>query len=88
MIRITAAVATLFIGVLPVDAKTCRAAQDVPPGVRVPSAPGCKATAGPGPQAREPQHVRTEQKSGFIDIGNGTAVRINGRVRAETVFHR
>ena len=88
MIRITAAVAIVFVGVLPVGAKTCRAAHDVPPGVRVPLAPGCKAALGQATQAREPQQLRTGQRSGFIDLGNGTEVRINGRVRAETVFHR
>lgn len=36
----------------------------------------------------EEGELRSNQKSGFIDLGNGTEVRVNGRVRVETRIAR
>jgi len=65
----------------PVVAKECRTS-DVPPGVRVQLPPGCdrwdRSTA-----ADLPRRDGLRSKSGFVDLGNGTTVRIGGRVRVE-----
>jgi len=62
-------------------AKECRM-PDVPPGVRVQLPPGCKDPL----EARRLEAQRQESlkaNQGFVDLGNGTQVRIGGRVRAE-----
>ena len=55
---------------------------DLPPGVRLPDRPGCPATR--TPEARP----KPGREPGFVDLGNGTEIRINGRVRAEGRFDR
>jgi hypothetical protein len=62
------------------SAEDCRPA-DAPPGVRVPDRPGCQPLR-PG----KPAETRSKagREPGFIDLGNGTEVRISGRVRVET----
>ena len=60
-------------------AKDCRD-PDAPPGVRVPDRPGCKSPAVTGAKAAP----RQGRETGFIDLGNGTEVRVSGRVRVET----
>ncbi len=60
----------------PAQTRDCRP-WDLPPGVRMPDRPGC-------PPARVPEaRPRPGREPGFIDLGNGTEVRINGRIRAE-----
>ena len=54
----------------------------LPPGVQVQLPPGCKAPLRAGrTEARSQDRLRANE--GFIDLGNGTQVRISGRVRAE-----
>ena len=70
----------------PVLAKECRM-PDLPPGKEVRLPPGCEEPFDTGrSKAQRKGNLRTEQ--GFIDLGNGTEVRIGGRVRAETGFSR
>jgi hypothetical protein len=73
--------AVALVAAVPAAAKECRM-PDVPPGVRAQLPPGCdrfdKAAAA---KASEQSAARGE--AGFIDLGNGTKVRIGGRVRAE-----
>jgi hypothetical protein len=69
----------------PAGAKECR----------TPGAEGRARSAAPRPCASEAlrQDSRQERLSagrtpGFFDLGNGTEVRIQGRVRADAMFHR
>jgi hypothetical protein len=62
-------------------AKECRTPH-LPPGMEVRLPPGCEEPLPAGrSKAQRQGNVRAEQ--GFIDLGNGTKVRISGRVRAE-----
>ncbi len=47
--------------------------EDLPEGVRLPPPPGCDV----------PAHAPTTAPRGFYDLGDGTTVRIGGRVGAE-----
>ena len=87
MVR-SAIAAGLVLGcAMPAGARDCRPA-DPPPGVRVQIPAKC--------EARKPQPVRGSEHPpaqagrdpGFVDLGNGTTMRIGGRVRADSVFHR
>ena len=61
------------------SAKDC-APGNLPPGVRVPERPGCKAKqAAAGVQGR----LKQGRNPGFVDLGNGTEVRISGRTRIQ-----
>ena len=89
MMRLTnwalAAAATLLLaGAAPAAVRDCRKPdRPVVAGARVPA--GCRVAgppAAPGPR----DHPKGE--AGFVDLGNGTQVRIGGRVRAETGFRR
>ncbi|MCC2649955.1 MAG: hypothetical protein K0R61_3918 [Microvirga sp.] len=64
----------------PVLAKDCRTPH-LPPGKEVRLPPGCEEPLPASRSKGERQGLRAEQ--GFIDLGNGTQVRISGRVRAE-----
>ena len=62
-------------------AKECRM-PDIPPGVRVQLPPGCDNSVRSGrPDSEKLNDAKGNQ--GFIDLGNGTRIRVNGRVRAE-----
>ena len=70
----------------PALAKECRI-PDAPPGVRIQLPPGCEVSARGGTyDGEKPNHVRGNQ--GFVDLGNGTQIRVNGRVRAEVGVRR
>ena len=67
-------------------AKECRT-PDLSPGVKVRLPPGCDDPIRTGRfEAEKQKSLKADQ--GFIDLGNGTQVRIGGRVRAETGFRR
>ena len=87
MVRVCIAAAVVLAGILPASAKDCRIA-DAPPGVRVQVPPGCEAPKGSVTTKPGQAPVKTGREPGFVDLGNGTEVRIGGRVRADTVFHR
>jgi hypothetical protein len=70
----------------PALAKECRTPH-LPPGMEVRLPPGCEEPLpARGSKAERQGSVKAEQ--GFIDLGNGTKVRISGRVRAEYGFSR
>jgi hypothetical protein len=56
----------------------CRPPRDLPPGVSAPQRPGCPPLA-----PRKAEGLRPGKTPGFVDLGNGTEVRITGRVRVE-----
>jgi hypothetical protein len=62
-------------------AKECRTS-DLPPGVQAQVPLGCKAPLRRD-RAEAGSQDRLRANEGFIDLGNGTQVRIGGRVRAE-----
>lgn len=64
--------------VAPAWGRDCRPVETAP-GVRVPP-PGCRAAADRSAKAA-PATPRRER--GVIDLGNGTKIRIHGRVRIE-----
>jgi hypothetical protein len=84
--RLLTGVACLLIGAGTAVAKECRM-PEVPPGVRTQLPPGCQEPTRAGqPQVKQRDHVRAD--AGFVDLGNGTKVRIGGRVRAEVGVRR
>ncbi len=87
--RLALAAVTVLCGTLSAGAQTCRVLSDAPPGVRVPLPPGCKPAGPSAPETQErPRQLKAGTRPGFVDLGNGTEVRINGRVRGESVLHR
>lgn len=84
--KLIAVLCLALIAAGPAFAKECRT-PDVPPGVRVQLPPGCNdpiRTGTPKQNVRE----RMQAENGFIDLGNGTKVKVGGRVRAEVGFKR
>ena len=77
----------LVVGSVPAGARDCRPA-DAPPGVRAPLRPGCEPAKTREIRQPDRDSVRAGRDPGFVDLGNGTTVRIGGRVRVDTVFHR
>ena len=70
----------------PGAARDCRP-DEAPPGVRLPERTGCK----PPDAARadsKPAPAKTGRAPGFIDLGNGTQVRIGGEVGVEVQNRR
>ncbi len=81
--RLPALVVTLLMfAALPAAAKECRM-PDLPPGVQVRVPPECE-----GIVKRLNNDDRVKAQPGAIDLGNGTTVRIDGRVRVETSVRR
>jgi hypothetical protein len=69
-------------------ARDCRA-PNAPPGVRVQVPPGCRQTAGATAPAKGADTMQKAGRTpGFIDLGNGSEVRIGGRVRVDTIYRR
>ncbi|MBB4042147.1 hypothetical protein GGR34_003832 [Microvirga flocculans] len=67
-------------------AKDCRI-PDLPPGNEVKLPPGCQESL-PASRSEAERQGSLKSSQGFIDLGNGTQVRIGGRVRAEMGFRR
>jgi hypothetical protein len=84
-----AAVAVLLAGsITGAGAKDCRV-PDAPPGVQAPLPPGCRAPVRVAPPAKRADAMLKAGKSpGSIDLGNGSEVRIGGRVRVDTMYRR
>lgn len=79
-------VALLVCAGAPALAKECRM-PDVPPGVQVQVPPECRDRfQDRRAQAEKQDSLKASQ--GFIDLGNGTQVRVGGRVRAEAAGRR
>jgi hypothetical protein len=87
MARIVAAASLLMIGATPLSARECRT-PDAPPGVRAQLPPGCQPARSAVRPNSDQSRARAGKTPGFIDLGNGTEVRIEGRVRAETILRR
>ena len=70
----------------PAVAKECRTPH-LPPGMEIRLPPGCEE---PLPAGRSKAERRDGLRAGqgFIDLGNGTQVRITGRVRSEYGIRR
>jgi hypothetical protein len=84
--RVLTCLAFLVIGAGTAVAKECRT-PDVPPGVRVQMPPGCDDPIRTGaPKDTNRDYMKADQ--GFVDLGNGTKVRVGGRVRVETSVRR
>ena len=72
----------------PGAARDCRPVE-APPGVRLPERAGCKPPDKPGDtppavaRGTKPAAARAGRAPGFIDLGNGTQVRIGGEVDVE-----
>ena len=79
--RFPALLACLLLGAGSAVAKECRM-PDIPAGMQVRLPPECKDVVRTKQQAAPgPEYTKAEQ--GFVDLGNGTRVRIGGRIRAE-----
>ena len=65
----------------PVLAKECRTPH-LPPGMEVRLPPGCEEPL-PASRSKAERRDSLRAEQGFIDLRNGTQVRISGRVRAE-----
>jgi len=87
MLRTRLAIAaSLVLLAAPATAKECRTGGAPALGGRAP-APDCRLDKeGPPPAGRD--GVRAGNSPGFVDLGNGTQVRIGGRVRADAVTGR
>jgi len=84
--RLTIAFAVLLAAAGPAFAKDCRI-PEAAPGIRAQLPPECRnaVQAGRGEAARR---EALPANQGFIDLGNGTQVRIGGRVRVEAGARR
>jgi len=74
----------LSLGLLsaaPALAKECRI-PDVPAGVRVQLPPSCERDQR-SIAAKSVEQGNAKGEAGSVDLGNGTKVRVGGRVRAE-----
>ena len=69
----------------PAAARDCRPVE-APPGVRMPERAGCKP-ADPDRGAK-PAAAKAGRAPGFIDLGNGTEVRIGGKAEVEVQGRR
>ena len=76
----------LIVSAGPALAKECRTPH-LPPGVEVRLPPGCEEPL-PASRSKAERRDGLRAEQGFIDLGNGTQVRISGRVRAEYGFSR
>jgi len=65
----------------PALAKECRIPH-LPPGMEVRVPPGCEEPL-PTKRAQADKREALKEDQGFIDLGNGTQLRIGGRVRSE-----
>ena len=91
-VRAAAAVVLLVGGITGAGAKAgakeCRV-PDAPPGVRVQLPPGCRLPGGAAaPANRTDSRQKAGKSPGFIDLGNGSEVRIGGRARVDTMYSR
>lgn len=62
-------------------AEDCRRPEP-PPGVRIPEVADCKPSR-PVAKPNRDEPLRAGREAGFMDLGNGTQVRIGGRVRVD-----
>ena len=84
--RLTISFAIILAAASPAFAKDCRI-PDAAPGVRAQLPPECRNAVQPG-REEAARREALQAKQGFIDLGNGTQVRVGGRVRVETGYRR
>ena len=82
VMRISLLAAAAVVASCPALARDCRPAE-APPGVRVPDKVGCKSQPAARKADVRPSGVRSGRRPGWIDLGNGTEVRISGSVGVE-----
>jgi hypothetical protein len=87
MTRATIILSVLLAGTAASEARDCRAPASDLPGVRLQPPPGCEAKQA-GPRARGRERVRQGSDPGFIDLGNGSQVKISGSVRVDVRSRR
>jgi hypothetical protein len=66
----------------PVQAKDC-SIKAAPSGVRLSEKPGCRTALTKPEVEGDRAALKAGRRPGFIDLGNGTEVRIGGRVRLD-----
>ena len=79
--RLPIVLALLIVGSGSAIAKECRMPR-VPPGVQVQLPPECREMGRHNAAPKAGGNV-VRGDGGFVDVGNGTQVRIGGRVRGE-----
>jgi hypothetical protein len=84
--RLTISFAAILAAAGPALAKDCRIPEAVP-GIRAQLPPECRNAVQTG-QGKAGRREALPAKEGFIDLGNGTQVRVGGRVRVETGYRR
>lgn len=69
-------------GTAPAFAKDCRV-PGAPPGISVQAPLGCELGRQVSPKPKTSQELRASREPGFLDLGNGSSLRIGGRVRVD-----
>jgi hypothetical protein len=64
-------------------ADPCQRRADTPPGVRLQPQVGCAGKTVAGQRSPAPAAQQAGREPGFIDLGNGSQLRIGGRVRMD-----
>jgi hypothetical protein len=81
--RARLAVVALVGTVSVAEGRDCRV-PEAPPGVRVQAPVGCEARVPPPARRPKPDAgLKASRQPGFIDLGNGSQLRIGGRVRVD-----
>ena len=84
---LAAAVLASAVAASPGQAGDCRR-ENLPPGVRLPQQVGCKPQqAGAASEKKRPA-VKAGRQPGFIDLGNGTELRVSGEADMEVRYRR
>jgi hypothetical protein len=67
------------------EGRDCRV-PEAPPGVRVQAPVGCEARVPPPASRPKPgAGLKASRQPGFIDLGNGSQLRVGGRVRVDVL---
>jgi hypothetical protein len=69
-------------------AENCRNSDGAPPGVRLQPPPGCEVRAERSKSQTPASAQRAGRDPGFIELGNGSQLRISGRVRVDALGRR
>lgn len=77
------AAAAVLLGACAARAEPCKA---LPPGTTGAAVQPCKAP--PRIEPYDPDRARSGSRPGFIDLGNGTEIRVGGRARLDYDLRR
>jgi len=83
--RVAICLSALLLGFGPAVAKECRM-PDLPPGARVAVPPECRDRLRSKDSQADQDGLQADR--GFVDLGNGTKVRVGGQIGAEFGFRR